>query len=113
MEKDNDDLMKSQNYLRFDNDKRFDKFKYYGSIGKRFENGDDEIEEQNYNNFDENSESELSLLGKRLDKMRYFGGLGKRARLNNPDYLTDNPELVKKSKAQAFDRYRYMGNIGK
>lgn len=38
----NYDLMKSQNYLRYDNnDKRFDKFKYFGSIGKRFEDSGD------------------------------------------------------------------------
>jgi hypothetical protein len=43
--------------------------------------------------------------------MRYFGGIGKRARLNN--FLSDNRELFKKSKYQALDKYRYMGNIGK
>ncbi len=47
----------------------FDKYRYFGTLGKK-EINNDETKSENYSS---------NLAKKRFDRMKYFGGIGKRS----------------------------------
>lgn len=76
-------------------DKRLDRMKYFGALGKR----------------NSNYLSNKLMNSKRLDKMKYFGGLGKRSDFY-PNWK-DNQLRYLLAKKSNFDRMRFLGNLGK